>query len=107
VSATPTRTMGQAYGALSAGAAMVAEARQDLDAIGAELRRRITDTGISWRGHGGDAFTALGQAWSDRQTVIVGALDRLESALRTAEHINVSTDDDQSAALARYRQQLG
>jgi uncharacterized protein YukE len=85
---------------------MVAEARHDLDAIGAELRRRIDDTGSWWRGHGGEAFSALGHAWSDRQAVIVGALDRLESALRATEHVNVSTDDDQSAALARY-QQLG
>jgi uncharacterized protein YukE len=107
VTTTPTRAMGQAYGALSAGAALVAEARHDLDAIGAELRRRIDDTGVSWCGRGGEAFTTFGHAWSDRQASIVGALDHFESALRATEHVNVATDDDQSAALARYRQQLG
>jgi uncharacterized protein YukE len=99
--------MGQAYGALSTAAALVAEARHDLDAIGVELRRRIDDSGAAWRGHGGAAFVSLGHAWTDRHAVIVGALDHLESALRATEQVNVSTDDDQSAVLARYRMRLG
>jgi uncharacterized protein YukE len=99
--------MGQGRGTLSAGAAMVAEARHDLDRITAELGAHLDAARSQWSGQGGAAFTALGRAWSERQRTIVGALAGFETALRSTEHDNTTTDDAQAAAFGRTGQRLG
>ena len=76
-------------------------------ALGAELGHHLDAARSRWTGQGGAAFTALGEAWSARQRVIVGALDGFAAALRSTEHDNTTTDDTQAAAFGRAQQRLG
>jgi uncharacterized protein YukE len=99
--------MGQAGGALSTAATMVADARHDLDRLTGELDHHLAAAGSRWSGQGGAAFTALGRAWSERQRAIVAALDGFETALRSTERDNTTTDDTQAAAFGRAQLRLG
>ena len=99
--------MGQGRGTLSTAAAMVAEARHDLDRVTSELGQHLDAARGQWSGQGGSAFIALGLAWSERQRTIVGALDGFEAALRSTEHDNTTTDETQAAVLGRSQQRLG
>ena len=101
------QVMGQGQGALSRAAGLVADARHDLDRLNSELAGHVDAARTRWTGQGGSAFTALGHAWSERQRVIVGALDGLEAALRSTEHDNVTTDETQAAGFGRTHHRLG
>lgn len=101
------RVMGQGQGTLSAAAGLVAEARQDLRRLNDEMEQHVEVAGSGWRGRGGEAFVALGRAWSDRERLIVGALDGFEASLLSTERDNTGTDEEQSEQLARQRQRLG
>jgi uncharacterized protein YukE len=103
----PAPEMGQGEGTLSTAAGMVAEARHDLDRLDRELGQHLAEARGVWGGAGSSAFQALGQAWADRQRVIVGALDHFEEALRSIERDNTGTDESQSAAFTRTHQRLG
>ena len=48
----------------------------------------------------------LGQAWSEKQRTIIGALDRFEASLCSTERDNTRTDEAQSAVFARTQQRL-
>jgi uncharacterized protein YukE len=98
--------MGQGRGVLSRAAGIVAEARHDLDRLDAQLVAHVEAARRPWSGQGADAFGALGQAWSERQRTIVRALDGFEAALRSTEHDNTATDDEQAAAFGRAQQRL-
>lgn|SRR5215212_8875926 len=99
--------MGQGQGTLSTAAAMVAEARHDLDRLDGELGQHLAEARSVWCGAGSSAFQALGHAWAERQQVIVGALDHFEEALRSTERDNTGTDESQSAGFARTQHRLG
>jgi uncharacterized protein YukE len=99
--------MGQAYGALSAAAGLVREARGDLDRIDRRVVLHLATAESSWSGQGAAALQALGRAWSQRQRTIVSALDLFEQALSSTEHDNIRTDDTQSSAFARTQRRLG
>lgn len=99
--------MGQAHGALSTAAEMVAGAKADFDRLDRELVGHLEAAQAMWTGRGGSAFFSLGQAWSERQRTIVGALVGFESSLRSTERDNLATDDAQSAAFAHQLQRLG
>jgi WXG100 family type VII secretion target len=99
--------MGQGEGTLSKGAAMVGEARADLDSIGTRLESQIQGLHGLWLGDGGTAFFALHRTWTEKQRVIVRALEELEGALTSTERDNVSTDEAQSANYARITSRLG
>ncbi|HEX3929650.1 MAG TPA: hypothetical protein VHW64_03025 [Nocardioides sp.] len=103
----PAPEMGQGHGTLSTAAGMVADARSDLDRLDRELVDHIDIARSAWAGRGGSAFSALGQAWAEKQRTIVGALDRFESSLRSTEKDNLGTDEVQSAAFGRHQQRLG
>lgn len=98
---------GHGEGTLSAAMAQVAEARSDFTQLAAGLEARIQGQAGQWEGSGARSFFALHRAWTDRQRVIVGALDRFADALRSAEADNLATDDAQSAALLRLQGRLG
>ena len=102
-----TNQMGQGRGTLSAGAARVEEARSDFDRLDQELLRHLETARSAWSGEGGTAFTALGQAWSERQRTITGALEAFATSLRATESDNTGTDAAQSAMFTRNRQRLG
>ena len=102
-----TSEMGQGEGTLSKGAAMVGQARADLDSIGTRLEGQIQGLRGLWLGAGGTAFFALHRAWTDKQRIIVRALEELEGALTSTERDNVATDEAQSANYARTASRLG
>lgn len=104
---SPVREMGQGQGALSAAAAMVAEARQDFDRLDRELTAHLAQARSLWGGQGSSEFQALCLAWSERQRTIVAALDRFAEALCSTERDNTATDEAQSAAFVQTRRRLG
>lgn len=94
-------------GTLSRAAGLVAGARLDFDRMSSELEGRIAGLRGAWAGAGGQAFFLLHQAWTERQRVVVGALDRFETSLLGTERDVTATDDAQAAQLAGYRSRLG
>ncbi|MGC4112892.1 MAG: hypothetical protein QM747_21240 [Nocardioides sp.] len=99
--------MGQGQGTLSTAAELVAGARSDFDRLDRELVAHLDAARSSWVGRGGSAFLALGLAWSEKQRVIVGALQGFESSLRSTERDNLHTDEAQTAAFTRHQHRLG
>jgi len=104
---SPAREMGQEYGALSRAAALVGEARSDLDGLDGRVTAQLAAAGARWTGHGGAAFQSLGRAWSERQRSIVGALATFEQSLLSTERDNTATDHAQATGLARTQHRLG
>ena len=49
----------------------------------------------------------LEQAWSEKQTTIVKALDDFSQSLGQTERVNTSNDDDQSSSLGNLTSRLG
>ena len=101
-----THEMGQGEGTLSRAASMVAEARGDFDRLARELDGRIQGMRGQWVGAGGTAFFHLHQAWTERQTRIVAALDGFEASLISTERDNLATDEAQMAAYQRTTARL-
>ncbi len=83
---------------LSRAAGMVSAARADFTRDAANLENQINGMRGRWQGAGGQAFFALHQAWTEKQRVIVSALDEFENSLRSTERDNVSTDETQQSA---------
>lgn len=106
-STTSASLMGQAAGALSAAAALVAEARQDFDRLDRDLVAHLDQARSAWSGRGGSAFLSLGATWAQQQRAIVGALDRFEDSLRSTERDNTDTDEVQSTAFTQQLRRLG
>jgi WXG100 family type VII secretion target len=99
--------MGQGQGVLSKGAALVGDAKADLDSMSTTLDGQVQGLRGRWLGAGGTAFFALHQAWTEKQRAIVQALDEFECALRSTERDNVATDEAQSANYVRTTSRLG
>lgn len=99
--------MGQGEGALSRAAGMVADARADFDRLSRDLEGRIQGLRGQWVGAGGTAFFTLHQAWTEKQAVIVGALDAFEASLVSTERDNLATDDAQMTNYHRNAARLG
>lgn len=92
---------GQGEKSLSKAATLVADAKRDFDGLARELDDQISALKGRWVGQGGAAFFTLHQAWTEKQTVIISALNEFESSLISTEHDNVSTDETQSSNYAR------
>lgn len=99
--------MGQGERTLSRAAAMVAEAKRDFDGFSRKLDGQIAGLQGRWTGAGGSAFFTLHRAWTEKQQVIVSALNEFEASLVSTERDNVSTDDQQSATYSRTASRLG
>ena len=82
-------------GVLSRAAEMVASARAELTRDAGSLETQVDGLRGRWQGAGGQAFFALHRAWTDKQRVVVAALDKFEHSLRSTERDNVSTDETQ------------
>jgi len=91
---------------LSRAAGMVATARADFTRDAANLENQINGLRGRWQGAGGQAFFALHQAWTEKQRVIVSALDEFENSLRSTERDNVSTDETQQSYQANLASRL-
>ena len=93
--------MGQGERTLTRAAGLVAEAKQDFDRLSSNLESQIQGLQGRWVGAGGTAFFQLHQAWTEKQRIIVNALNEFEASLTSTEQLNMSTDESQSATYAR------
>jgi WXG100 family type VII secretion target len=98
--------MGQGHGTLSKAAGLVADAKRDFDNLSGKLEGQIANLQGKWAGSGGSAFFSLQQAWTDKQRVIVSALNDFEASLQSTEKDNLNTDDAQSANFNRNASRL-
>ena len=99
--------MGQGEKTLSRAAGMVADAKSDFDGMSRRLDGQIANLRGKWAGAGGTAFFALHQAWTEKQGVIVNALNEFEASLQSTERDNTDTDEAQSANYNRTAGRLG
>ncbi|WP_121257093.1 WXG100 family type VII secretion target [Nocardioides ferulae] len=99
--------MGQGERTLSQAAGMVAEAKKDFDTFSKTLDGQIAGMRGKWAGGGAAAFFNLHQAWTEKQQIIVNALNEFENSLQTTERDNINTDETQSANYARTAGRLG
>ena len=102
-----TQEMGHGEGTLTRAAGLVAAAKGDFDRISTRLESQISGLRGRWAGAGGQAFFELHQAWTERQRLIVRALDEFGASLTSTERDNVATDQSQSATFARTTARLG
>lgn len=98
---------GQAQGLLTRAAGMVAEARDDFDAIAARLSGQIAGAQGRWVGAGADAFFRLHASWDEKQRRIVSALNDFERSLVDTERDNVAADESESATYSTLVGKLG
>lgn len=102
-----THQVSTGAGTLERGARLVAGARQDFDRLAAELEGQVAGLHGRWAGAGGQAFFALHRAWTERQRVVVGALDGFEAALTGTGRDLTATDDAQASQFATFTHRLG
>lgn len=102
-----TNEFGQGEGTLSRAAGLVTEARGDFDRIAGKLTDQIAAVQGKWGGAGAEAFFALNAAWTEKQQVIVSALDEFSNSLGVTERDNVSTDEEQGGNYSRLTNRIG
>lgn len=98
--------MGMGEGTLKKAARLVAGAKQDFDRLSAELDGQIGDLRGKWAGAGGQAFFVLHQAWTEKQKVIVSALNEFEASLLGTERDVMNTDDVQATTFSNFQNRL-
>lgn len=101
-----TNEMGMGEGTLGKAAQLVAGAKQDFDRLSGELDGQISDLRGRWQGAGGQAFFILHQAWTEKQKVIVSALNEFENSLVGTEKDISSTDDSQASNFNNFQNRL-
>ena len=98
---------GQGEGTLSKAAGLVTDARGDFNKIADKLTGQIAGVQGKWGGQGAHAFFTLHQAWTEKQKVIVDALDEFSASLHSTEKDNVATDDAQHGNFNKLHGRLG
>lgn len=98
---------GQGEGTLTRAAGMVSDARVDFNNISRQLTAQIEGVQGRWGGEGANAFFQLQRAWTEKQQVIVDALNEFENALGVTERDNISTDDAQSTNYHNLTNRMG
>ena len=81
-------------------------ARQDFHKLSGELDGQINDLKGKWAGAGGQAFFILHQAWTDKQKMVVEALNEFEASLRGTEKDATNVDDTQAVNYANFQNKL-
>ncbi len=94
-------------GTLAQAARLVSGARQDFTRMSGELEGQIAGLRGGWAGAGGQAFFVLHQAWTERQRVVVDALDAFEASLLVTGRDLAATDDTQATYFTRFHSRLG
>lgn len=97
---------GQDHGALTRAAGMVADARTDFLGYSNRLSGQIAAVQGKWGGAGATAFFTLHQAWTEKQKVIVDALNEFEAALTDTERDNIDVDEQQGAGYTQLAGRL-
>ncbi len=98
---------GQGEGTLTRAAGLVSDARADFTTISNRLDGQIGAVQGKWGGQGAQAFFILHQAWTEKQKVIVDALDEFSNSLTQTERDNTATDDEQGAGFNSLAGRLG
>ena len=98
--------MGMGEGTLTKAAQLVSGAKQDFDRKSGELEGQIADLRGKWAGAGGQAFFVLHQAWTEKQKVIVSALNEFEQSLVGTDKDISSTDDTQAVNFNNFQSKL-
>ena len=98
---------GQGEGTLTRAAGLVTDARTDFTQIAGRLTDQIAAVQGQWGGQGASAFFLLHQAWTEKQEVIVKALDDFATSLGVTERDNVSTDEAQNTNFTRLTNRVG
>jgi WXG100 family type VII secretion target len=98
--------MGMGEGTLKKAAQLVSGAKQDFDRMSGELDGQIAGLRGQWAGAGGQALFVLHQAWTEKQRVVVSALDEFEAALLGTERDITSTDDTQASNFTNFQSKL-
>lgn len=93
--------------ALTRGAQLVAEARQELDAQLKSLGGKLQNIGGQWVGAGSASFTQAMQRWNEDASKIVASLDKFEADLKSAESTYTNVDSEQQAAFSKLSSRLG
>lgn len=104
---TNAADFGQGEATLSKAAEMVVAAKADFVKEASTLSGQIDEIRSKWVGQGGSSFFALHQAWTQKQRIILDALDEFSESLHSTEKLNVSTDDTQNATFANLNARLG
>lgn len=98
---------GQGAGTLKRAATLVSDARADFTTISGRLTDQIAAVQGKWGGAGASAFFTLHQAWTEKQGVIVKALDDFSNSLGVTENINTDNDQTQGSNFGRLTSKLG
>ncbi|QCW49452.1 MULTISPECIES: WXG100 family type VII secretion target [Nocardioides] len=98
---------GQGDGTLSRGAGMVRDAMTDFTTISNRLTDQIAAVQGKWGGQGAAAFFVLHQSWTEKQGIIVKALNDFADHLGVTENINLTQDDDVRGNVTLLEARLG
>lgn len=96
-----------AEGALQAGAAAVAQSREELQRELGSLEGKLAGIGSAWKGQGAVAFTSLMQRWNEDARQIIDALNQFEANLLSSQSSYSAADEAQQSAMSRLTSRLG
>lgn len=99
--------MSQGEGTLVAAAERVGACRADFDQMSAQLTDQLAALQGQWLGRGAGAFWSLQQTWTDRQRVVVSALDRFDTSLRVTQRDVAGADEQQGSTYTAMVGRLG
>lgn len=86
---------------------MVRNAKADFDRLAGQLEGQIQGLQGRWAGQGGRAFFQVHQAWSEKQRIVVKALDDFEQSLVSTDKDAKATDEASSSSMANINSRLG
>ncbi|CAN5289430.1 hypothetical protein BH09ACT12_BH09ACT12_05270 [soil metagenome] len=98
---------GQGQGTLTKAAGLVTEAKADFNSLSAKLSNQISSVESKWGGQGATAFFTLHRTWTEKQRIIVKALDDFADSLTLTERDNVSNDEQQASNMSNLMNKLG
>lgn len=98
---------GHAEGALKQIADRVIQAKQEFHQHSQTLDGQIAELRGKWNGAGGQAFTTLHLAWTEKQKVVATALDKFHAALTETEADNVAVDTQAGDGMNALINKLG
>lgn len=103
----PANQMRAGEGTLVQASSLVSDAKVDFDRLSANLTEQILAAQSRWQGEGGKAFFGLQQAWSDKQRIIVSALERFQSELTGTQTVFTGADHGAQAGANANINRLG
>ncbi len=99
--------MSQGEGTLAAAAERVGACRADFDRMSGQLTDQLAALQGQWLGRGAGAILLMQQTWTDRQRVVVSALDRFDTSLRVTQRDVAGADEQQGSTYAAMVGRLG